>query len=58
MTANWYTIRAAAGGAEVLLYGVIGGEDGVSAKQFAIDLKKHSGKTLAIRASQASTSFG
>ncbi len=31
------------------IFDEIGGDDGVSAKQFAIDLKKHAGKALAIR---------
>jgi ATP-dependent Clp protease, protease subunit len=50
MTRSWYSIRAAAAGAEILIYDAIGGPDGISAKQFATDLKKHaSAKTLTIR---------
>lgn len=37
---GWYSIRAAAGGeAEILIYDAIGGLDGITAKQFAKDLK-------------------
>ena len=36
MTApGWYSIRAAAASAEVLIHSEIGGPDGISAKQFA-----------------------
>jgi ATP-dependent protease ClpP protease subunit len=47
---SWYSIRNAAAGAEVHVYDAIGGPDGVSAKEFAKDLKAHANaKTLTIR---------